>query len=137
LTMDICLLFIGKFTVFAPSNEALSALDDSVAREITGDDDNLLRVVRHHLVPGGRIFSSVIRDDTMVQTADEEGPALRFNVVEAGDFGKLVTAGGVEIDLDRVDLRASNGIVHFLKDVIYPLPQGTIYQVSHLRCFIG
>jgi len=124
--------------VFVPSNEAFSSLPNSVVRDITGDDDRLRSVVRHHLVSGGKIFSAVIRDDALVDTAaneeKEKGLALRFNVAEAGDLGKVVMVGGAELDLDRVDLRASNGVVHFLKEVIYPIPDGTIFEVANVLC---
>merc|ERR1712109_374727 len=40
--------------------------------------------------------------------------------------GDLVSVNGVEVDPDNLDERASNGVVHFIDEVIYPIPTGSI-----------
>ena len=73
--------------------------------------------LRYHVIPDGKIFSRVLKDDLTAETL-LEGENLRFNLNDnAGP-----TVNGVEID--KADERASNGVVHFIKEVIYPVPAG-------------
>ena len=111
----------GPITVFAPTNDAFGKLDRATIETLTDDAGLLESVLKNHIVPDGKIFSNVIVDDLTAETL--QNTTLRFNT----DNG-IVSVNGAELDLDRVDERASNGVIHFLKDVIYPLPQGSIYQ---------
>ena len=42
------------------------------------------------------------------------------------DDNSLMSVNGVEVDPDNLDERASNGVVHFIDEVIYPIPTGSI-----------
>ena len=114
----------GPFTVFAPSNEAFSKLDERTIRSLTDDRDLLRSVLEYHIVPGGKVFSNVIVDDLRADTLLDDRQ-LRFNVHENG----IVTINGAELNQDKTDERAANGVIHFLDDVIYPIPVGSLYQV--------
>ena len=48
---------------------------------------------------------------------------MRFNINNG-----VVTVNGAELIEDKIDQRAANGIVHFIDDVIYPIPSGSMYQ---------
>ena len=61
----------------------------------------------------------------MVETPKEEKRQLR--VTKNKDNG-IVTINGAHVDIKNSDQTASNGVVHFLKDVIYPIPSGTIFE---------
>ena len=50
---------------------------------------------------------------------------LRMTVDERSG---VVSVNGVEVNPDHVDERASNGVVHFVDEVIYPIPTGTILE---------
>ena len=76
---------------------------------------------RYHVIPDGKVFSRVLKDDLTAETL-LEGSSLRFNANDNSG----ATVNGVEIV--SADERASNGVVHFLADVIYPVPAGTIYD---------
>ncbi|XP_059092190.1 periostin-like [Tigriopus californicus] len=112
----------GTFTILAPTNKAFSKLDQDVIRQLTNDADLLADVLKYHVIPGGKLFSRVIKDDLMTKTLLND-TALRFNRNENG-----VTVNGAEINLDKVDQKAANGIVHFLNDVIYPIPVGSLFE---------
>lgn len=112
----------GTFTVLAPTNKAFSKLDQDVIRQLTNDADLLANVLKYHVIPGGKLFSRVIKDDLMTKTLLND-TALRFNRNENG-----VTVNGAEVNLDKVDQKAANGIVHFLNDVIYPIPVGSLFE---------
>ena len=120
----------GPFTLFAPTNEAFSKLDQSVIRRLTDDRDLLADVLKYHVVPEGKIFSKVIKDDltadTLLEDEDTGRPVtVRFNKNEENG---VITVNGAEIDLTKVDQRASNGVIHFLSDVIFPVPAGSVFD---------
>ena len=111
------------YTVFAPTNAAFTKLDENVIRSLTDDRDLLESVLKYHVVPEGKLFSGVIKNDLEAPTLLEDRK-LRFNVNDLG-----VTVNGAEIDIDKVDQRAANGVVHMMNEVIYPIPVGSIYDV--------
>ncbi len=110
----------GPFTLFAPTNEAFMRLDLNVINDLNNDDVLLERVLQYHVVPGGKLFSAAIRDDLLASTALQD-VSLRLNVAN-----NVTTVGGAEVV--KPDQRASNGIVHFLADLIYPLPEGSLFD---------
>ena len=118
----------GQFTLFAPKNEAFSKLDRETIQNLADDRDLLRSVLRYHLVDGGKIFAMVIKDDLVAPTA-LEGASLRFNRVTFDNLdGDIVTVNGAEMDLGMSDQRASNGVVHFVESLVYPIPTGSIYE---------
>ena len=142
----------STFTIFAPTNEAFAKLDPNLIRTLTDDDDgdfDLLRsVLLYHVVPR-KIYSRNFNDDTTLETAlvidsddddntnsdeeegsgDEEKPQENRQLrVTKNKDNKIVTINGAHVDIKNSDQTASNGVVHFLKDVIYPIPTGTIFE---------
>ena len=67
----------GPFTVFAPTNEAFSNMDQETIDTLTNDEDLLTSVLKYHIVPGGKIFTKIIKDDLLAPTL--EGTNLRLN----------------------------------------------------------
>ena len=47
-------------------------------------------------------------------------------IIHNFDNNSLMSVNGVEVDPDNLDERASNGVVHFIDEVIYPIPTGSI-----------
>ena len=79
-------------------------------------------ILRYHIIPDGKLFTNIIKDDLVAPTL-LEGSELRFNRNDNG-----ITVNGAELNLNRSDLRASNGVVHILEEVVYPIPVGSIYD---------
>jgi len=115
----------GPFTVFAPENNAFARLPKSLVDTLTGDVELLKKVLLYHVVPGV-VMSSDITDD--LTAASAEGSDLRANVYYKSKYGKgYITVNGKNVKYP--DIKASNGIIHLMKDVIYPIPSGNIAEV--------
>ncbi len=113
----------GTFTVFAPTNQAFSNMDQETIDTLTNDEDLLESVLKYHIVPEGKIFTKIIKDDLLAPTL--EGTDLRLN---KNDELGYITANGAEVNSAKSDQRAANGVVQFLNEVIYPVPVGSIYN---------
>jgi len=113
----------GPFTVFAPVNGAFAKLPSDLVDTLTSDVDILKKVLLYHVVPGA-VMSKDITDDLTATSA--EGSDLRANIFTK--YGRdFITINGKSVQYP--DIQASNGIIHFMKDVIYPIPSGNIAEV--------
>ena len=113
----------GPWTVFAPTNDAFANMDPDTIDALSNNDDLLERVLKYHIVPKGKIFTRIVKDNLLAPSL--EGTNLRFNKNDGAD---VITINGAELESDKSDQRAANGVVHFLNDVIYPLPVGSLYD---------
>jgi len=117
----------GPFTVFGPTDEAFHQLPQEVVRMLEQNKTHLADLLLYHVAPG-KIMSSQIKNELLEPSAFGENK-LRFNIY---DGGKLVTVEGAPIA--EVDKEASNGVIHTLHKVIFPIPRGSIVDfVSHER----
>merc|ERR1711970_774380 len=115
----------GPFTVFAPHNNAFAKLPKSLVNALTSDVELLKKVLLYHVVPGV-VRSGDITDD--LTAASAEGSDLRANVYYKSKYGKgYITVNGKAVKYP--DIKASNGIIHIIKDVIYPIPTTNIAEV--------
>jgi len=113
----------GPFTVFAPVNGAFAKLPSDLVDTLRSDVDILKKVLLYHVVPGA-VMSKDITDDLTATSA--EGSDLRANIFTK--YGRdFITINGKSVQYP--DIQASNGIIHFMKDVIYPIPSGNIAEV--------
>ena len=118
----------GPFTIFAPTNEAFSKLDPNLVNALTADTDLLKSVLLYHVVPG-KVESHDLKNDVTLGTLlKEDNTTQKLRITNNKENG-IITVNGAEVILDLADQRAKNGIVHFIDEVIYPIPAGTIYDV--------
>ena len=144
----------AKFTIFAPTNDAFAKLDPNLVRTLTEDDggdfDLLRSVLLYHVVPR-KIYTRNFNDDTTLETAlvieADENTSAEENEEGSGDEDKkerkkevkqlrvtknddngVVTVNGAHVDIEKSDQSASNGVIHFVNDVIYPIPTGSIFE---------
>ena len=97
----------GPYTVFAPTNSALEAINADTLR----DQPALLEeVLRYHVVEGERITSSDIQDGETVMSL--EGTDLNFTVNAEGN----VEVNGVP--LATTDIKTRNGVIHLIDGVL-------------------
>merc|ERR1712209_365469 len=105
----------GPFTVFAPTNEAFERLPKSTVEALTANPDLLKKVLLYHVIPAEVKSSAVTDMDTLVDSA--EGSKLRVNVyMKKFYYDGFITVNGKRVS--RTDVMASNGVVHFIIDVI-------------------
>lgn len=99
----------GPFTLFAPTDDAFSALPEGKVDVLRQDTDTLKELLTYHVVPGA-VMSSELTDGMMVKTV--QGQSLTIG-----------TEGGVTVNDAAVvtaDIKASNGVIHVIDAVITP-----------------
>ncbi|WMI65100.1 fasciclin domain-containing protein [Aestuariibaculum sp. YM273] len=107
-----------QFTVFAPTDEAFSAL--YAALEIDGitdlDAELVLSVLQYHVTTGRRASNSVVPKNGM-RTIETLLPDATFDVYP--DLS--IMAIGNSANIMFADISASNGIIHVIDTVILPI----------------
>lgn len=102
----------GPFTVFAPTNEAFNALPEGVLDMLLKPEnkDKLIAVLTYHVVPA-KVMSGDLSDGMKAKTA--QGSEATINIID----GKAKVDGAT---VAMADIKASNGVVHVIDQVILP-----------------
>ena len=106
----------GPFTLFAPNDDAMNALEAAnpgILETLLGDASALRDVLLHHVVADGLGSEDVLASENLVSAL---GTNLAVVADEAG-----ATIGGAPII--AVDIEAVNGVVHVLGGVMLPPPR--------------
>eukprot|EP00088_Acartia_fossae_P024957 TRINITY_DN2578_c0_g1_i6.p1 TRINITY_DN2578_c0_g1~~TRINITY_DN2578_c0_g1_i6.p1 ORF type:complete len:292 (-),score=85.18 TRINITY_DN2578_c0_g1_i6:276-1151(-) len=115
----------AKFTVFAPTNEAIGKLPSSLVSQLTSDTELLKKVLLFHVVEG-EVKAGDIQNDASVNSV--EGSPLRTNIyLRSRFYDGFVTINGKRVS--KADIMADNGVIHMVTDVIYPFPSGNIAEI--------
>ncbi len=99
----------GPFTVFAPTDEAFSALPEDTVSSLLADPPALARVLTYHVLPI-RVTSAQITEDAEPATVQ-------------GDVLKIHINGGVTVNdanVIQADVVATNGVIHVIDRVLIP-----------------
>lgn len=101
----------GPFTVFAPTDEAFSALPEGTVETLLKPEnkDQLTAILTYHVV-AGKVMSGDLSDGMMAAT------------VQGGEV-TIKTEGGVMVNdanVTAADIEASNGVIHVIDKVIMP-----------------
>jgi transforming growth factor-beta-induced protein len=101
----------GPFTVFAPTDDAFAAVPAETLEALAADNEQLVKVLTYHVVPGKVMAADVVN----LSSADTvAGVPVAISVTDAG---------GVMVDNANVtatDIEASNGVIHVIDAVIIP-----------------
>jgi uncharacterized surface protein with fasciclin (FAS1) repeats len=100
----------GPFTVFAPVNDAFSAIPFETYISVVEDNPTLTKVLTLHVVPGTYSSTDLMDLDGQTLTTVEGGKLL---VQMDGDD---VVVGGAKVVAP--DIAASNGVIHAVDSVI-------------------
>lgn len=100
----------GQYTVFAPTNDAFTALIGQLGAPTVLSCDVLPKVLAYHVTTGRQTSVSVLGKKQIRMLS--------------GEFAEVVgtTVGGAPLNLQYVDLSASNGVVHVVDAVLIPPP---------------
>lgn len=103
----------GPFTVFAPTDEAFSALPAGTIEELLKPEnkDRLVAILTYHVVPG-----KVMASDAAGKTA--ELTTVQGGTLEVDGTGTGVTVQGASVTM--ADIAADNGVIHVIDKVILP-----------------
>merc|ERR1712142_599482 len=110
----------SKLTVFAPTNKAFAKLPKSLVDQLTSDVELLKKVLTYHVV-AGEVKSTDITNDATVATL--AGDKIRTNI-----YNGAVTVNGKQVI--KPDIMATNGVIHLVSDVIYPIPTQNIAEIA-------
>ena len=82
----ICVfLFVGPFTVFAPTNEAFAKLPPRVVDFLKKNKEALQEVLKFHVL-SGKTYSSQLKNELVVPTLDPK-LNVRINIYQNGKVG--------------------------------------------------
>jgi uncharacterized surface protein with fasciclin (FAS1) repeats len=107
----------GPFTVFAPVNDAFTALPAGTVDTLLAPENQaqLTSVLTYHVVPS-KVLSSDLSDGMTVTTF--QGQPLTVGV--QGDTVTLTDASGNTASVIQADVEAGNGVVHVIDHVLLP-----------------
>lgn len=98
----------GPFTLFAPTDDALGALPDSLLEELATDPQRLMALIARHVVAGSLTRSDLERAERATSVS---GIALPIRL----DQDDLWVDGARIV---RSDIEASNGVIHAIDRVL-------------------
>lgn len=101
----------GPFTVFAPTNKAFAALPDGVLESLLKPENKskLIAILTYHVV-SGEVMSKDLKDGQKANTV--EGQSITFDLTNGVKVNNATVA--------MADVKASNGVVHVIDQVILP-----------------
>lgn len=108
----------GPYTLFAPTDRGFDSLPADVKDMLSKDKGLLKKVLSFHVVSGLKMTAD-LKNDELLDSLDSP-EKLRINIYN----NKTVFATGRQVILP--DNTASNGVVHMLNQVIYPVPTKNI-----------
>jgi uncharacterized surface protein with fasciclin (FAS1) repeats len=104
----------GKFTVFAPTDAAFVSLLNELgltADQVLGNQALVTKVLLYHVVRGNRDSADIL-DSSRIRTLQ------RGFIAQSG--GVLTDANGRTANIIATDVKASNGIIHVIDQVLLP-----------------
>ena len=114
----------GKFTVFAPTNDAFAKLPEGTVDTLLEPQNKgqLTKVLTAHVVAGE------VRAADLVQQINAHGGRFNFNTVSGDALTAMLKgnhvyifdeSGGAAL-VTAADLESGNGVVHVVNDVLLP-----------------
>ncbi|WP_447762306.1 fasciclin domain-containing protein [Sphingopyxis panaciterrae] len=114
----------GPFTVFAPTDQAFSAVPPPMTAYLMDplNKDNLAKVVNYHVVPGlvtaTDLYAKIKAGGGKATLTTVEGEPLTFTEVQ-GNI-KVDGTQGSSGYVTQADVAQSNGVIHVLNGVLIP-----------------
>jgi len=102
----------GPFTILAPTNEAFAQLPDGILFSLVQPEnkERLIKLLANHVI-SGEYTSSDLKEGKIVKTV--QGNAIKVNISD-----NTLKINGAKVM--KADIKASNGIVHVIDQVILP-----------------
>jgi len=104
----------GPFTVFAPTDEAFAKLAPGVLEGLLNDKEALKSILLYHVVPGKMMASDVLSQEKLISA---EGSPITVS----SKMGAKVNQSSIT----ATDIKASNGVIHVIDQVIIPPQKAT------------
>ncbi|XP_013416813.1 transforming growth factor-beta-induced protein ig-h3 [Lingula anatina] len=115
----------GPFTVFVPSDRAISRLPAWVKFYLIIHKTALQAILKYHVINGRVMASELMGDDEKTIPTLYKDKSLRINVYprKHPKGSKLITASGSPVW--KADINATNGVIHLVGKVITSIPVDT------------
>lgn len=111
----------ADYTVFAPSNSAFSAIQQTVDQLLQPQNkSDLQAVLQYHVVPT-RVLSSELSDGQIVETLS--GKSLKVRIVDG-----MVYINDAKVQ--TADIETTNGVVHIIDKVLVPDTFGNVVDTA-------
>jgi len=111
----------GPYTVFAPTDDAIDRLPKWAQRKLLQDSETLAQMLVYHITVG-KITSKDMKNELRIPTLYHGRPvAVRVYA------DRKPTINHVTVTVP--DAIASNGVVHVIGDVLFPVPLGNVFEV--------
>ncbi|XP_076330300.1 uncharacterized protein LOC143236003 [Tachypleus tridentatus] len=110
----------GEYTVFAPTDEAVASLPETIQTSVRDNPDRLRPIVKYHISRSRILPNQTQNEETITTLAQDKN--IRFNYYHNGS---LITAGGATIG----DIRRSGNIMVIVINRVLYGPQGNIYTI--------
>jgi transforming growth factor-beta-induced protein len=118
----------NNWTTFAPTNQAFENADLS-----RYSDSEVQQILQYHTLDG------VTDSEALLQTLSDEGGEVSLEtnqgedltITQVSEDSIAFNGGQAGLDLNRLDQRASNGIIHLIDGVLLPpsLEDGTVAEI--------
>lgn len=109
----------GPFTVFGPTNDALTAAADTLMVL-----DSLMKVdsvLLYHVVVGDNIRSDEFMDSTFVEGAlMDQSFLVRVDTTGGGNTPSIFTRDSTTVNFNMTDIQGTNGVLHLIDGVLLP-----------------
>lgn len=123
----------GPFTVFVPVDQAFEILIqkfggmEKASEEFNKNPDVLNSLLKHHVVAGS-ISSSSLQNNGVMQSLLTTPLRVKFYESEDSEWRplKVITVNGARFV--KPDIQATNGVIHIVDRVLFPVPQADIYN---------
>jgi uncharacterized surface protein with fasciclin (FAS1) repeats len=110
----------ASLTVFAPTDAAFAALGEETISAVLADQPLLTSILLFHVLDGAVMSADVVAgleaSNNLLQVPSLQG---QYIDISADDMG-AVQVNGANLNLEMVDIAASNGVIHVIDAVILP-----------------
>jgi uncharacterized surface protein with fasciclin (FAS1) repeats len=122
----------AELTVFAPTDAAFAALAEALGEEafagVLADTEALTGILTFHVVSGKVMSADVVALlEASKEGMMEEGAmgsvsvqSLNGQFIDIAESDMGITVNGANLNLEMVDIEASNGVIHVIDAVILP-----------------
>lgn len=117
----------GPLTVFAPTDEAFAKLPAGTVETLLKPEnkDLLVSILTYHVVPGRMMAADVLKQKNL-KTVNGQRPAIAMKNGKPM-IGKAAIVG--------TDIKASNGVIHVIDQVIIPEKRNIIEVATDAKMF--
>jgi uncharacterized surface protein with fasciclin (FAS1) repeats len=109
----------AELTVFAPTDAAFNALGEETLTAVLADQELLTSILLFHVVPGtymsGDVVAAFEANDNAFKLPSAGGQYIDFSMDDMG-----ISVNGAMLNMDMLDIAASNGVIHVIDSVILP-----------------